>query len=204
MNNRLSFFLLLFFMLFNHQFFSQNQFKSDIKKFRDELNKEYADSITSPLLKEDLLNFKGLKYYPVNKSFKVEAKFFRTPDELPFKMKTSTNRTPEYLKFGDVEFNLKGEIIKVPIYQSIKLKEKEEYKDYLFLPFRDLTSGKNSYGGGRYIDLKIPEGETIIIDFNKAYNPYCAYNHKYSCVVPPAENFINVKVKAGVKKYGNH
>ncbi len=191
-------------MLFNHQFFSQNQFKSDIKKFRDELNKEYADSITSPLLKEDLLNFKGLKYYPVNKSFKVEAKFFRTPDELPFKMKTSTNRTPEYLKFGDVEFNLKGEIIKVPIYQSIKLKEKEEYKDYLFLPFRDLTSGKNSYGGGRYIDLKIPEGETIIIDFNKAYNPYCAYNHKYSCVVPPAENFINVKVKAGVKKYGNH
>jgi uncharacterized protein (DUF1684 family) len=191
-------------MLFNHQFFSQNQFKSDIKKFRDELNKEYADSITSPLLKEDLLNFKGLKYYPVNKSFKVEAKFFRTPDELPFKMKTSTNRTPEYLKFGDVEFNLKGKIIKVPIYQSIKLKEKEEYKDYLFLPFRDLTSGKNSYGGGRYIDLKIPEGETIIIDFNKAYNPYCAYNHKYSCVVPPAENFINVKVKAGVKKYGNH
>ncbi len=191
-------------MLFNHQFFSQNQFKSDIKKFRDELNKEYADSITSPLLKEDLLTFKGLKYYPVNKSFKVEAKFFRTPDELPFKMKTSTNRTPEYLKFGDVEFNLKGKIIKVPIYQSIKLKEKEEYKDYLFLPFRDLTSGKNSYGGGRYIDLKIPEGETIIIDFNKAYNPYCAYNHKYSCVVPPAENFINVKVKAGVKKYGNH
>ncbi len=180
----------------------QNSYKKEIKKFQNKLNKEYSDTATSPLTKKDLATFKGLDFYPVRKKFRVKAKFTRTENALPFKMKTTTDRAPEYVKYGELEFMLDGKKIKVTVYQSIRLKEK--YKDYLFLPFRDLTSGKTSYGGGRYVDLKIPEGNTIIIDFNKAYNPYCAYNHRYSCVVPPAENFIDVKIKAGVMEFNEH
>jgi uncharacterized protein len=89
------------------------------------------------------------------------------------------------------------------IYRNIDLSKKKEYKNYLFLPFLDLTSGNESYGGGRYIDMRIPKGNIITIDFNKAYNPYCAYNHKYSCPVVPDENNLNIEIKAGVKKFHN-
>jgi uncharacterized protein (DUF1684 family) len=84
------------------------------------------------------------------------------------------------------------------VYQSHTLREKEGYKDYLFLPFTDLTNGNETYGSGRYIDLRIPERETIIIDFNKAYNPYCAYNYGYACPIPPKENKLKVEIRAGV------
>ncbi|NPA69061.1 MAG: DUF1684 domain-containing protein [Chlorobi bacterium] len=184
--------------------YAQKTYRHEIKVFQEELNKEYADSATSPLTPEDLATFKSLDFYPIKEKYRVVAKFTRTPDAVPFKMQTTTDRAPEYVKYGEVEFILKGKNIKVNIYQSLRLRKTEKYKDYLFLPFRDLTSGKTSYGGGRYVDLKIPEGDTMIIDFNKAYNPYCAYNHKYSCVIPPPENFIKVKIKAGVKKFGKH
>ncbi len=184
--------------------YAQKTYRHEIKVFQEELNKEYADSATSPLTPEDLATFKSLDFYPIKEKYRVVAKFTKTPDAVPFKMQTTTDRAPEYVKYGEVEFILKGKNIKVNIYQSLRLRKTEKYKDYLFLPFRDLTSGKTSYGGGRYVDLKIPEGDTMIIDFNKAYNPYCAYNHKYSCVIPPPENFIKVKIKAGVKKFGKH
>jgi uncharacterized protein (DUF1684 family) len=87
------------------------------------------------------------------------------------------------------------------IYQNVDLVNTAGYEDYLFIPFKDLTNGEDTYGGGRYLDLKIPEGETILIDFNRAYNPYCAYNHNYSCPIPPFENHLKVKIEAGVKKY---
>jgi len=145
-----------------------------------------------------------LKFYPVKKGYQIVAAFIRTENAEPFKMKTTTDRAPEYVKYREITFTLEGKTVKVNIYQSMHLHEKEEYKDYLFLPFIDLSSGKTSYGGGRYVDLKIPKGNTIIIDFNKAYNPHCAYNQKYSCVVPPAENFIDIKIKAGIKKFEEH
>ena len=81
-----------------------------------------------------------------------------------------------------------------------------EEENFLFLPFKDLSNGKSSYGGGRFIDLEMPlsNSKTIIIDFNKAYNPYCAYNHKFSCPIPPKENNLNIDILAGVKAYGKH
>ena len=81
----------------------------------------------------------------------------------------------------------------------MRLKKEKEYKDYLFLPFRDGTSRKESYGGGRFLDLKKPKGKTIHIDFNLAYNPYCAYSHRYTCPIPPPENELTIEIKAGEK-----
>lgn len=175
--------------------------KEAVVAFQKELNAEYADSVKSPLLKKDLKTFKALDFYPINGSFFVNAKFIRTPDEKPFEMPTTTSRKPMYVKYGEAHFSIDGKKFKVNIYQSLDLKKIEEYKDALFLPFTDLTSGVDSYGGGRYIDLKIPQGDTISIDFNTAYNPYCAYNHKYSCPIPPQENDLAIEIKAGVKKF---
>ena len=173
----------------------------EIATYRFELNSFYADSAASPLLAEDKLVFKGLDFYPFSMDYRVQAKFVRTPAEKPFKMRTTTDRLPEYVKYGEAHFSLQGKKFKLNIYQNLQLVKKPGYENYLFLPFTDLTNGEETYGGGRYIDLRIPEGKTIIIDFNFCYNPYCAYNHKYSCPVPPKENNMDVMVKAGVKTF---
>jgi uncharacterized protein (DUF1684 family) len=182
--------------------FAQGKFdgKSSIK-FQKEINVEYADAKTSPLTVDDLAAFKSLDFYPISGKFFVTATFVRTEKEKPFGMKTSTERTPSYVKYGEVHFIIEGQPLKLNVYKNIELSKKKEFKDYLFLPFSDLTSGNESYMGGKYIDLKIPKGNTIAIDFNTSYNPYCAYNHKYSCPIVPLENDLNIEIRAGVKKF---
>lgn len=192
---------LVFLTLF---YFGFGQEKFDIvsvEKFQKELNTEYADAKTSPLKAVDLATFKSLDFYPINEKFFVIAKFVRTQDEKPFEMKTSTDRKPMYVKYGEAHFEIDGKPLRLNIYKNIELSKKEEYKDYLFLPFSDLTSGKESYIGGKYIDMKIPIGDKIVIDFNTSYNPYCAYNFKYSCPKVPQENDLNIEIRAGVKKF---
>ncbi|MEN9980373.1 MAG: hypothetical protein RL542_160 [Bacteroidota bacterium] len=182
--------------------FAQAQFDlANVEKFQKELNAEYADAKTSPLLPEDLKVFKSLDFYPANEKFFVVAKFIRTENELPFEMKTSTDRKPVYVKYGEAHFTIDGQSFKLNIYRNIELSKKEQYKDYLFLPFSDLTCGNESYIGGKYIDMKIPKGDTIVIDFNTSYNPYCAYSPKYSCPKVPLENDLKIEIRAGVKKF---
>jgi len=188
-------------MLLNFGFGQEKFDSASVEKFQKELNTEYADAKTSPLTAEDLAVFKALDFYPINEKFFVTAKFIRTEDEKPFEMKTSTDRKPLYVKYGEAHFSIDGLNYKLNIYRNIELSKKEEYKDYLFLPFSDLTSGNESYIGGKYIDMKTPKGETIVIDFNTSYNPYCAYNPKYSCPKVPLENDLNIEIKAGVKKF---
>lgn len=182
--------------------FGQEKFDvTAVEKFQKDINTEYADAKTSPLTADDLAKFKSLDFYPINENAFVVAQFIRTADEKPFAMQTSTARKPMYVKYGEAHFQLEGKELKLNIYRNIELSKQEEYKDHLFLPFSDLTSGKESYIGGKYIDLKIPTGNTIVIDFNQSYNPYCAYNHKYSCPKVPLENDLAVEIKAGVKKF---
>lgn len=196
--------ILLFFVLFLQVQIGFSQEKFDVNavtKFQEELNAEYADAKTSPLMPEDLATFKTLDFYPANEKFFVVAKFVRTKKEKPFEMKTSTDRKPMYVKYGVVYFTIDGSNFKLNVYKNIALSQQEKYKDHLFLPFSDLTCGNESYIGGKYIDLKIPKGKTLVIDFNTSYNPYCAYNHKYSCPIVPLENDLNIEIKAGVKKF---
>lgn len=171
------------------------------EKFQSELNKSYADSLKSPLMKDDLKQFKGLDFYPIDEKYIVEAIFIRTKKEKSFKMKTTTSRTPIYKKYGELHFSIDGKELKLNVYQNVDLKKKPGYEDYLFLPFSDLTCGKDSYIGGRYIDMRIPKSEKVIIDFNQAYNPYCAYNYEYSCPIVPLENDLDIEINAGVKKF---
>jgi uncharacterized protein (DUF1684 family) len=196
---------IFFALVFVFQFyFGFGQEKFDVvavAQFQKELNSEYADAKTSPLTVEDLATFQSLDFYPANDRFFVIAKFIRTQKEKPFEMQTSTDRKPLYVKYGEAHFQIDGKDFKLNIYRNIELSKKEGYNDYLFLPFSDLTSGKESYIGGKYIDLKIPKGDTIAIDFNTSYNPYCAYNPKYSCPKVPLENDLAIEIKAGVKKF---
>ena len=172
--------------------------------FQKEMNAEYKDATTSPLKEKDRKTFKSLEFFKFDASYIVNAKFVRTPNESEFEMKTTTSRLPVYVKYGVITFTLNGSEHQLNVYQNIDLTKKEGYEDYLFLPFLDLTNGEESYGGGRYIDMRIPKTNIVEIDFNKAYNPYCAYNDKYSCPIVPRENFLNTEVKAGVKAFDKH
>ncbi|UFH34575.1 DUF1684 domain-containing protein [Flavobacterium acetivorans] len=195
--------ILLFVFLAQLNFgFAQEKFdEAAVTQFQTDLNTEFADAKTSPLMAEDLSTFQTLDFYPANGKYFVTAKFVRTKKEKPFEMKTTGERKPMYVKYGEAFFTLDGKDFKLNVYRNIALSKKKEYKNHLFLPFSDLTCGQESYIGGRYIDVKIPEGNTLVIDFNTAYNPYCAYNHKYSCPIVPLENDLNVEIKAGVKKF---
>lgn len=169
--------------------------------FQRKMNAEFKDASKTPLKKEDRKNFKGLDFFDVDSAYVVEAYLKRTPDEVPFKMKTTTDRLPEYVKFGEVSFELQNQTFQLSIFRNLDLVEEEGFEDYLFLPFLDDTNGDETYGGGRYMDLRIPEGEILVIDFNKAYNPYCVYNEAYSCPIVPRNNYVGVPIRAGVKDF---
>jgi len=170
------------------------------KEFQYKMNVEFSDSRTSPLTEEGFSKFKSLDFYPIAPKFRIEADFKKTPNEKAFKMLTTTSRLVDYKKYGEAHFVIDDKPYQLAIYQNVE-QFKKDGNDLLFLPFLDLSSGKGSYAGGRYIDLRIPKKDKIIIDFNTAYNPYCAYNHKYSCPIPPSENSLDIAILAGVKKY---
>jgi uncharacterized protein (DUF1684 family) len=178
--------------------------RAEIAAWQAALNADYADSAHSPLKEADRLAFESLDFFPIDSTYRVVATFKRAKKAKPFKMKTTTNRRPVYESYGTASFILHGKKVVLHIYQNHRLRTIPIYKDHLFLPFTDLSNGVESYGGGRFLDLKIPDADTIIIDFNKAYNPYCLYNEKYSCPVPPKENHVDVAVKAGVKIWDKH
>ena len=180
---------------------SRQQFINETNAERIVKNKEFLDLEKSPLLAEDIGNFSGLNYFPADPDYKVTATFQRVTMPITFRMKTTTDRLPEYRTFAKITFKLMDTTLSLNVYQNVELTLKSGYEDYLFVPFTDETSAEESYGGGRFMDLRQPTSNTIEIDFNKAYNPYCAYNHKYSCPIPPSENHLPVQEKAGEKIY---
>lgn len=184
-----------------HALYAQSEQIQKAVSCHESLNEHYADEENSPLKKKDFKDFKGLDFFEIDEKYVVEAKFKRTPKEKPFQMATTTDRKPWYVKYGELHFVLDGKKCKLNVYKNIELSKKQAYANSLFLPFTDLTSGNESYGGGRYLDLTIPEGKTIVINFNCAYNPYCAYNEKYSCPLTPSENDLPVPIYAGVKAF---
>ena len=155
----------------------------------------------SPLSKEQIVDFKGLKYYPINKDYLLTARIEPLSVEQIVKLKTSTDRLPDYRLYAYVYFELKGKPYKLSAYQSIDPGDDSLSKTLLFLPFTDDNSTVTTYGGGRYIDFTIPEDSEFVLDFNKAYNPYCAYSHRWSCVIPPRENSLDIAIDAGEKMY---
>lgn len=185
---------------------SQNKLNSNGKSnFQKNLNEQYTNPETSPLTKKDLKKFNGLEFYPIDNTYKVKASFERSLDENIVGFKTTTNRIASYKTYGTLYFTIKGKELKLTVYKSTSAwGNSEKYRNHLFLPYQDKTCGKTSYTGGRYIDLSIldiQQNNTLVLDFNNSYNPYCAYNNQYSCPKVPKENFLDIEIKAGVKAF---
>ncbi|MFT5337630.1 MAG: hypothetical protein ACJAY8_001274 [Sphingobacteriales bacterium] len=176
----------------------------DAQNFQAHLNSEFKNPDTSPLPMVEIDAFKQLDFFSISEKFMVEASFKRIKKNRSLRFKTTTDRRPKYQKYGTLTFQVDGRDLTLTVYQSHQLREKEEYKNHLFVPFTDLSNGETSYGGGRFLDLELPLKSKIILDFNKTYNPYCAYNHIYSCPIPPRENHLKVFILAGVKAPKNH
>jgi uncharacterized protein (DUF1684 family) len=192
---------LFLFLIIPSLFFSQkmSEEESEIKKFQQELNAEYRNSKETPLRGDNFTNFKEHPFFPVNTKYRVRAKFTKTENAEPFDLPTSSGKTKVYKEYGKANFTLDGKSYTLTLYQSLDLAKQKKYKNYLFLPFRDATNRKETYGGGKYMDLTIPKGSTVILDFNKSYQPYCAYNaYDYNCPVVPEENRLPIEIRAGV------
>ena len=146
---------------------------------------------------------KFLHFYPVDESYRVVASFKKITDEKGFDMNTSSGIKKKHFVYGLLTFKLHDSLVHLYVYQSAALMKQEKLKDYLFVPFGDATSGFESYGGGRYMEFYIPDikNNTVVLDFNKAYNPYCAYTTGFNCPIPPMENLLKVAVPAGEKDF---
>ena len=172
----------------------------EIKLHQLEQNILFQTKGKSPLKEVERKYFKDLPFFDIDLSFRVEATLTKTPSTSFFQMKTTTDRLSDERVYAVLSFVLKGKEYHLNVYQGEQLMMQKGYEDYLFLPFLDDTNSETTYGGGRYLDLRIPNGNKIIVDFNKAYNPYCYYNSRYSCPIVPSENYVPLKITAGVKK----
>ncbi len=144
-----------------------------------------------------------MHFFAIDPKFRVMSKFTPSKNAKWFAMKTSGTETQTYRKYGVLTFKIHDTTLTLNVYQSQSLMISSEYSDYLFVPFTDNTSGNESYGGGRYLDYRMGEihNNKLLLDFNKAYNPYCAYTAGYNCPIPPAENDLKIAIRAGEKAF---
>lgn len=171
-----------------------------ISKHRENYKQDFVKDSYAPLKEKDLQN---LHFYPADSTYRIMANVEILKNEKVFKMPTYDGTSKEFYRYARISFNLNGNSVSMTLYKNVALSANPTYKDLLFLPFTDETNNKETYGGGRYIDLSSKEiaDNKIEVDFNKAYNPYCAYSEGYRCPVPPEENDLQLEIKAGEQLY---
>lgn len=179
---------------------SAQSYEQHIDSYRLETKNKFINDEFGPVAKE---NIDFLSYYPAHKNFIVQADVELLFGEKAFRMPTYDGTSNEYKRYALLHFELLGKKHRLTVYQIVTLFQNPQFKDYLFLPFLDQTNGNETYAGGRYLELDASniQNNKIEIDFNKAYNPYCAYSSGYRCPQPPAENTLSLAVAAGEKSY---
>jgi uncharacterized protein (DUF1684 family) len=175
----------------------EKHYIEELLQFRMEKDSFLMASPDSPIKREDRRTFRHLKYYEVNPQFVVKATLHRNESPQHLTITTTTGETRDAVNLGKLEFELFGKLYRLNAYKFTDRRSEGE----LFVPFTDSTSGHETYGAGRYLDLEENETGEYVLDFNKAYNPYCAYNEEYSCPIPPRENRLSLAVTAGEKAY---
>lgn len=180
---------------------AQTAYVANLMQHRLGKNEKFKLAEESPLASESERKlFSGLEYFEPDTQYRLTAKFkiISSPDTVYFA--TTTDRKPMYIQYAQVFFSIQGKSYSLYAYTSPEVSQIAGMEKYLFIPFSDATNGKETYGGGRYLDAEIPEGESMVLDFNYAYNPYCHYNHSYSCPKIPEANRLNIEIRAGEKK----
>tara|TARA_B100001173_G_scaffold293797_1_gene287185 strand:- start:643 stop:1245 length:603 start_codon:yes stop_codon:yes gene_type:complete len=173
----------------------------NLTEYQRQVNNYFKDASVSPLKPKDLKNFQGLDFFEFDSIYVVKAKIEETKESLPFKMKTTTDIPADVRKYADLFFQITDKEFELSVYENLEYEGVEGYENYLFLPFLDETNENETYGGGRYLDLFLNGTDSIIIDFNKAYNPKCVYDQNFSCPIVPRKNFLNTRIEAGVKNF---
>ncbi|HKK39821.1 MAG TPA: DUF1684 domain-containing protein [Cryomorphaceae bacterium] len=168
-------------------------------EFWTKTDAEFADPETSPLKKEDVSGFDSIARYPYNPDFAIKAKFEALERQKPITFQTTGSIKQRYQKAGELHFQVDSTKLVLAAYRNLELMRMPGYENQLFVPFTDASNGFGTYEGGRYMEIEIPETDSLLIDFNLVYNPYCAYSDRYSCPIPPRENDLSVKVLAGAK-----
>jgi uncharacterized protein (DUF1684 family) len=173
--------------------------EKQVLEWRRERDVFFQNHQRSPLPPLEKTNFKGLKYYPFNPQYAFQGQIERYRFHISnpryyatFLTNKGTNK--RYLRYGKFPFKLNGQDYTIEVYKSI-------LSDMLFIPFKDTTNGKETYEGGRYIDAEILPGYKMLLDFNMAYYPSCAYNEKFTCALPPRENMLEIAIRAGEKNF---
>ncbi len=174
--------------------------EQEIQSYRDKQIQEMVKDEFGPLRKDQV---EFVSFYPAKQDYVVTASVEQLFNEPTFRMPTYDGTSNEYKRYGFLNFELNGKKYKLTAYQSVALFQNATYKNHLFVPFMDNTTGETTYEGGRYLDLSISDIKDgkIKIDFNRAYNPYCAYSNGYRCPQPPKDNILNAVIEAGEKKY---
>ena len=163
---------------------------SDLDDFRDEKDDFFGSHPQSPLTSEQKKSFSGLNYFPENEALRLEVKAELLNDSQPMQMQTTTGGTQMYVRHGRIKFTVDGQETELTIYKS---------DNGYFLPFVDSLAGEETYPAGRYLEPDELSGDHFLVDFNIAYNPYCAYNETWSCPITPAENRLKIPIRAGEK-----
>ena len=166
-----------------------------VERERQEKNASFRSADDSPIPEDQRAAFNNLNYYPVKPEYRFLARLEKFPREEFIQVETSTGTSESYKRWGWAHFQLQNQPLKLLILQST------DGENHLFVPFADETSARETYGAGRYLDVEEPDGNKIVLDFNQAYNPYCAYNERYTCPLPPRENILAVPIEAGEKSY---
>ncbi|MFN0173437.1 MAG: DUF1684 domain-containing protein [Saprospiraceae bacterium] len=178
----------------------QADFFAEIVRHRAEYKVDFLTNPRSPLTAADTA---FLDFFPPNIAFQFFTRFERTPEAVPFELPTYSGQKRDYVQYGVLKFEFNGQPQLLNIYQNLRLVKDSTYRDHLFLPFKDLTSGEATYGGGRYLDFKqgdIRDG-VLVLDFNKCYNPWCAFSDGFNCPIPPAPNHLEIAIEAGERNF---
>ena len=175
---------------------NNSSYIDSIQQERIDKDAFFRNSPESPLSESDKKEFEGLNYYPIDEAYKVKATLAPISSNEVVVMDTSDGKEERYRKYAYAQFRLGGEALQLVLYQPLRKPD-----NLLFLPFADETSARETYGAGRYLDFEMPDSEVLMIDFNLAYSPFCAYSDEFSCPLPPRENFLEVAVKAGERNY---
>ena len=170
--------------------------KRALLRFRAQKDEFLAHSRESPFVRSGQRDFHGLAYFEPDPAFRLETKLARYPTESSVMMITSTGVRQLFNREGRFDLVVAGQPVQLQAYQSAEREDPD-----LFIPFKDATSGKETYGACRYLDMKVQHDDLYLVDFNYAYNPYCAYAESYVCPLPPAENWLRVAIRAGEKNY---
>ncbi len=172
----------------------EESYAAALRASRAEKDHFFKTDPHSPLPEDVRASFQGLAYYPPNPALRLVVPLERDPSGTRITLQMSTGDEQEYERLGFISFEVDGEPVRLAVYRDVR-------NGLLFLPFRDATSGTETYGAGRYLEPILLDDNTLLVDFNLAYNPFCAYSDQWRCPLPPIENWLRVPIRAGEKAF---